>query len=168
MAELMTRSWADPRAELEVSSAGVRALVGHVIDGGSAAALSQLGIDPAQHRARQFEPWMAVEADLILTAETAHRDQVMNEVPSAFRRTFTLKEFAQLVPRDVPARGAAEAVAIAAANRSARGPMPLDADDLADPYRRSTQHAKSIAEEISESVRLVLDGLGLARQRTAG
>jgi protein-tyrosine phosphatase len=72
MAELLLRAWTDPRLGLSVSSAGTKAMVGHAIDRGSASALGQLGIDPTTHRARQFGPRMAVDADLILTAERSH------------------------------------------------------------------------------------------------
>ena len=38
--------------------------------------------------------WMAAYADLILTASREHRDVVMTELPSIYKRAFTLKEFA--------------------------------------------------------------------------
>lgn len=164
MAELLLRAWADPRADLDVSSAGVQALVGHAIDRGSASALGQLGIDPTHHRARQFEPWMAADADLILTAERAHRDQVMVDVPSAFRRTFTMKEFARLAPT-VHSPDARTAIAEAAAGRAAVGPVPLEDDDMPDPYRRATRHAKSIAQQITEAVQVTLDMLSFSPRR---
>ena len=82
MAELLFRGWTDPAADVTVSSAGVQALVGHGIDASSASALGQLGIDPTRHRARQFESWMAADADLILTATRDQRDLVMTAVPA--------------------------------------------------------------------------------------
>lgn len=169
MAELLFRGWADPAADVAVSSAGLRALVGHGIDGSSAAALRQVGIDPTQHKARQFEHWMAVDADLILTANREHRDQVMTEVPSTFRRTFTMKEFARLVglaklenPREPLA-----VVAAAAAERGRGGQLAPDELDVRDPYRGAVKHAKTIAEEITETVYLTLEALGLVAEQWA-
>ena len=164
MAELLLRAWGDPRADLLVSSAGIQALIGHAIDRGSAAALGQLGIDPTHHRARQFEPWMAADADLILTAERAHRDQVMLDAPSAFRRTFTMKEFARLAPA-VRSADARTAIAEAAAARASTGPVPLEDDDMPDPYRRAARHAKTIAQQITEAVQVTLDMLSFSPRR---
>src|SRR6476659_6876310 len=96
MAELLCRAAASPHADLELASAGMFALVGEGIDGPTATVLGQLGIDTSRHRARQFQPAMASRADLVLTAETAQRDQIMSAVPTSFRRIFTMKEFARL------------------------------------------------------------------------
>jgi protein-tyrosine phosphatase len=161
MAELLFRGWVHPAADVVVSSAGVQALVGHAIDRNSASALGQLGIDPTQHRGRLFEPWMAADADLILTAERVHRDQVMREVPSAFKRTFTMKEFARLVS-GMPPGDSQLVVADASARRGLRGPVPLADDDVPDPYRRAIKHAKTIAEEITETVYATVHVLGFA------
>lgn len=59
MAELLFRSWVPSDQDVDISSAGMQALVGHGVDGPSASALWQLGINPASHRARQFDTKMA-------------------------------------------------------------------------------------------------------------
>jgi protein-tyrosine phosphatase len=166
MAELLLRAWADQRGGLTVSSAGTRALVGHPIDRGSASALGQLGIDPTPHRARQFEPGMATRADLILTAERSHLGEIFEQVPASFRRAFTIKEFARIAPH-ITAGDPYAAVAEAAAIRGLveRPSDPL-ADDVRDPYRRATLHAKSVAEELTGAVKATLDALGLTPQPT--
>jgi protein-tyrosine phosphatase len=164
MAELLLRAWADPRADVEVHSAGLRALVGHEIDQGSASALGQLGIDPSRHRASQFEPWMAADADLILTAERAHRDQIMTELPTVFKRTFTIKEFVRLAPY-VTARDPRRVVTEANANRAAVAVAKLEDDDLPDPYRQAASAARPIAAQLTEAVRITLDMLGLSTER---
>jgi protein-tyrosine phosphatase len=166
MAELLFRGWIDPSADATVSSAGVQALIGHGIDASSASALGQLGIDPARHRARQFEPWMAADADLILAATCEQRDLVMTAVPSTLRRAFTMKEFVRLV-NGVP-RGEPRAVVAAAAARRGRvGRVLPEEDDVRDPYRGAIKHAKTIAEEITETVYATLDALGFAAERWA-
>jgi low molecular weight protein-tyrosine phosphatase len=174
MAELLFRGWADPAADVVVSSAGLRAVVGHGIDTSSATALAQLGIDPTQHRARQFEPWMAAYADLILTANREHRDEVMTEIPMTFKRAFTMKEFPRLASRTAsgpaggPPGGNARAVVAAAAAERGRGePIKPEDMDVRDPYRSAVKHAKTIAEEITESVYATLYALGFAADRWA-
>jgi len=160
MAELLFRSWVTPDVATRVSSAGTQALVGSPIDRSSASALGQLGIDPTRHRARQFEPWMAVDADLILTAEIAHRDLVMTEVPSMFRRTFTMKEFARLATHLRPGNYP-DVIAEAAAIRGMHGAVLDDSDDMPDPYRDAINKARSIAQQITDTVHATVSALGL-------
>jgi protein-tyrosine phosphatase len=167
MAELLFRGWADPSADVAVSSAGLQAVVGHGIDTSSAAALAQVGIDPTQHRAQQFEPWMAAYADLVLTANREHRDQVITELPVTFRRTFTMKEFPLLAARVAPLDDPRAVVAAAAAERGRGEPISPEDMDVRDPYRRAIPHAKTIAEEITESVYATLSALGLAAKQWA-
>ena len=160
MAELLFRAWVDPRADVSVSSAGTQAMPAHAIDRGSASALGQLGIDPTQHRSRQFQSWMAADADLVLTAERAHRDLVMTDVPRAWKRTFTIKEFARLAPYVSPA-DPTEVVAAAAASRGLVGGVPIEDDDVVDPYRNGINHAKEIAADLTQAVNTALGMLGL-------
>jgi protein-tyrosine phosphatase len=160
MAELLFRGWAHPDADVVVSSAGIEAMTGYGIDRSSASALGQLGIDPSQHRARQFETWMANDADLILTAGREHRDAIIAAVPTLYKRTFTMKEFARLV-KGLGSGDPRSIVAAAAARRGQSAPDNPEDDDVRDPYKGAIHHAKSIAEEITESVYAALKSLGL-------
>ena len=49
-----------------------------------------------RHVARRITPGLVRASDLVLTAETDHRSVVVRETPEAFRRTFTVREFARL------------------------------------------------------------------------
>jgi protein-tyrosine phosphatase len=164
MAELLLRDWADPRAGLQVSSAGTQALVGRTVDDGTAAVLRQLALDPTRHRARQFTPAMAADADLILTAERAHRDQLIHDQPNAFRRTFTMAEFARLAVR-VSSTDAGAAVAAVAAARAGAGPVPQAEDDLPDPFGWTAAQTRPIAERLTGIVQVTLDVLGFSPRR---
>jgi protein-tyrosine-phosphatase len=163
IAELLFRAWVAPGADVTVSSAGTEALVGHGIDGSSASALGQLGIDPSRHRARQFEPWMAAEADLVLTAERAHRDLVITELPGSFRRVFTMKEFARLARHARPGPPD-EVIGHLAALRGIDGAVDLDTDNMPDPYRSPIHEAKSIAQQVTNTVHATIDALGMWAQ----
>jgi protein-tyrosine phosphatase len=160
IAELLFRAWVGPGPEVTVSSAGTQALVGQGIDGSSASALGQLGIDPTRHRARQFEAWMAAEADLILTAERAHRDFVITELPSTFRRVFTMKEFARLARHARPGTPT-EVVAQLAALRGIDGAVAEAADDMPDPYQSPLPLARSIAQQVTNTVHATIGALGM-------
>jgi protein-tyrosine phosphatase len=163
MAEYLLRASAAPSADLEISSAGMAALAGDPMDRPAAAVLEWLGIDPSGHRARQFDVSMAARADLVLTAERAHREQISAMLPTAFRRVFTIKEFARLAPL-LTERDPRIAVAEAAAKRAAVArPHDPHADDVADPYLRETVHTTAAAEEITAAMKATLDALGFAQ-----
>jgi protein-tyrosine phosphatase len=165
MAELLLRDWADPRAGLQVSSAGTQALVGRTVDDGTAAVLRQLGLDPARHRARQLTTALAGDADLILTAERAHRDQVIHDLPNAFKRTFTLAEFARLVERARTGEASDAVAAVAAVAAARAGAAPGHDDDLPDPFGWTAARTRPIAERLTGIVQVTLDVLGFSPRR---
>jgi protein-tyrosine phosphatase len=168
MTELLLRASADPGAGLTVSSAGVHALVGQPMDDAAATAMVQLGFNPTQHRARQFEPAMAAAADLILTAERYHLETVLKEVPTALRRTFTIKEFARIAPYLRP--GPPERVIAQASVVRGLVPRPANprTDDVADPHGQSVSVNRATAAELTKAVDAVVGALGVARKRAAG
>jgi protein-tyrosine phosphatase len=162
MAELLCREWADPNADVEVSSAGMSALVGEGIDRATALVLGEIGIDAGRHRARQFEPAFAEPADLILTAETVHRDKIISVAPTAWRRVFTMKEFARLA-RHASQTEPGAIVAELSWVRGADGALPNGVDDLTDPYRGTVEQAREVAAELTVVVQTVLNTLGVGR-----
>jgi protein-tyrosine phosphatase len=81
-----------------VTSAGTWGCTGAAVEPFAALALESRGIDASDFAARELTREMLAEADLILTATTEHRGLVVALLPSAVRRTFTLKEFARLGP----------------------------------------------------------------------
>jgi protein-tyrosine phosphatase len=162
MTELLLRAWSDQRADLAVSSAGVGALVGEAMDPAAAAVMSQLGLDPTQHRARQFQPAMAAAADLILTAERHHLEAVLEQAPTALRRAFTIKELARIAPHLQP--GPPRDVGAQAAALRGLVPRPADpsADDVADPHLQPVAVSRETAAQLTVAVRAILDALGLS------
>jgi protein-tyrosine phosphatase len=149
------------------SSAGTQALTGHPIDGPSALALRELGVDPSGHQARQVTPTLTAAADLILTATTDHRSMLVQAEPLLFRRVFTLREFARL---------AAETKALETANSTTaltdrvheiaglRGwvePAEVGADNIGDPFGGGLEDARRCAAIIAECVGAASGALGL-------
>jgi protein-tyrosine phosphatase len=162
MAELLIRNAVGGDRDLVVSSAGVHALVGQPMDAGAAAAMRELGLDPAGHRARQFEPVMAAGADLVLTAERDHLEVVLKQAPTALRRTFTIREFVRIAehlgggtPQQVVARAAV------ARGLAPRPKNPL-ADDIADPHGRPVEFSRATAAELRRAIGVILDALGVS------
>jgi protein-tyrosine phosphatase len=164
MTELLIRATTDPRSGLTVSSAGVHALVGQPMDRGAALALGEIGLDPREHRARQFEPTMATEADLILTAERYHLEIVLHEAPSALRRTFMIKELARITPHLRP--GTPQNVIAQAAVVRGMAPRPKDptADDVADPHGQPVRASRVALGELHTAVQAIVGALGVTRK----
>lgn len=77
-----------------VSSAGTGALPGDPASENAIKAMQVEGIDLTGHRATRLDKQMALEADLILTMTSRHKEMVLGLVPEAKGRVFTLKEFA--------------------------------------------------------------------------
>lgn len=89
-AELLMRQRLRGREAVEVSSAGLQALVGKPIDPEAAALLRENGIDPDTHVARQATPSVLAAADLILVMEQVHHAKIVREVPQVSGKTFLL------------------------------------------------------------------------------
>ncbi|NUO73982.1 MAG: low molecular weight phosphotyrosine protein phosphatase [Frateuria sp.] len=74
--------------DIRVSSAGLGALVGRPMDENAIALLKDGGIDASNHRARQLEPTMLRDADLILTMERRQLNSVVQLAPEASGKVF--------------------------------------------------------------------------------
>lgn len=79
--------------DVAVSSAGVYALTGQPASPEAVEALAEWGIDISNHKARLLTPEMVREADLILTMTARHKMAVLEMVPEAAGKVFTLTEY---------------------------------------------------------------------------
>jgi len=89
-AEVLLRHQVGSRPGVEVSSAGLQAMVGRPMDDTAAALLREAGLDPDAHRARQATPSVLAAADLILVMEQSHLARIAREVPQVSGKTFLL------------------------------------------------------------------------------
>jgi protein-tyrosine phosphatase len=64
------------QGQIEATSAGTHALVGHQASRYALEAMDQIGIDIRAHQARQITTKIARESDLILTMDVAHSKRV--------------------------------------------------------------------------------------------
>jgi len=138
-----------------VTSAGVRALAGNAMDANAADELHRRGGTSEGFVAQQVTEQQVVEADLVLTMTRELRSRVLEEAPSALRRTFTLTEFAELVEEE-PADSPQALVADAAQRRSS---ALLDDYDVADPIGGSEELHCQVADVIDDAVRRVAHAL---------
>ncbi len=84
---------------VQVSSAGVAALVGHGAAPIAVQVMSEVGVDITAHRARSLTDAIAREADLILVMDEAQKQHVSEQYPYTRGKVFRLAEAAK---QDIP------------------------------------------------------------------
>lgn len=88
-AEVMLRLAVEGKG-IQVSSAGLGALVGHGIDATAQELLAEQGMDGLSHRARQIDDAILGAADLVLTMERKHVRRIAEIAPQASGKIFLL------------------------------------------------------------------------------
>lgn len=152
---------------VQIRSAGVRALVGAPIDPAMVTLLDGQGVRADGFAARRLAPAEVRGAGLVLAMTRAHRAQIVEAVPSALRRCFTLLEFARIAGSpDLPAAPAGPPgvrmpalVALAGRHRGAGGAP--DDEDVPDPYGRGTaafEHAYALIRDAVQDIAQVARG----------
>ncbi|MFD4422558.1 low molecular weight phosphatase family protein [Agromyces sp. NPDC058484] len=179
---------------ISVGSAGTIAMVGDGMPAEAQALSERFGAtDAAAHVARQLDEQLIRDADLVLALSREHRRAVVELVPAATRRTFTLREFAHLAasvtdadlddaapfpelvegnssfPGPVEGNSASLRAAVLAA-ASLRGVVPPfdspDDADVVDPYRQSAAVYETSAEQLVPAVQATVALLARAAQRS--
>lgn len=124
----------------ELVSAGTHADDGATMDPRTVEQLARLNVSPNGFRSHTLTDKDLDDADLILTATRAQRSMLLERLPTALRRSFTMLEFAQTA-RQVRSRWPnirkpQELVRLTAA---ARGSVPVPEYDVADPVGGSVK-----------------------------
>ena len=163
MMEAWTRHLLGPDTDgVAVSSAGVRGLEGEPMHPLAVQALRERGAEPGGFVARQLRPEWVGAADLTLTADRWHRNLLLDHVPDAFGRLFTLRECAWLLSGS-PVAGVGDASGLARVaddrRRTADRAVP-DGLDLADPIGRDIQAFRDCLDSVNAAVSLLVQALG--------
>jgi protein-tyrosine phosphatase len=147
-------------ADVAVSSAGLRARVAEPID----PRMGRLLSSPLPgFQARQATADLVTGADLVLVMTRAQRAALVSSVPSALRRTFTVREFAALTElagrRGVPGRSPGQRLAaLAALTPRLRSALPPGRDDdIEDPHGAADEVYERVAREVHAAVATVAD-----------
>jgi protein-tyrosine phosphatase len=160
----------DDAASVQLSSAGVQAVVGSAMHPDSALVLRGFGGEPEGFVARHLVEDLAIDADLTLTMTRQHRRDVLSLAPRALARTFTLREAAELVPlvgedADLPgdtiADRARSLVGALSAARSRR--QGGEDDDVRDPIGLPLGVHQEIGENIAAALMPVLARIAALR-----
>lgn len=153
-AELLARHASPDESVVRFSSAGTHGYVDSPVDDVLRAALPD-GIDASGFRSRRLTPELLASADLVLTAEAAHRTFILDDHPELFRKVFTLGQFAHAVERAPDDLDRNALLAHVAAARGAADPSL----DVPDPYRRGPEAASGCVARLEELLRVVLPAL---------
>ena len=96
--QLATQRLLGPDSGVQVSSAGTHGFIDQPM---SEELVGGYETEAESFRSRRVTGELIAEADVILTAEAAHRAYLLEENPAAFLKTFTLGQFAESVARRV-------------------------------------------------------------------
>lgn len=179
VAELLLADALSHMADVRVESAGTGALVGSGVPEQAQRLAASRGIDASAHRARHIDNNLIRGADLIVVMAREHRRLIVESLPAAMRRTFTLRELARVAETVVPRlqqavaeSGATTAedgmragVALAAALRgTVEPPSNPEEFDVVDPYRRSDEIYRRSFLELAPAADRVASYLKAAAQ----
>ena len=140
----------------DVGSAGVFAEVGRPMHRRMGLRLVEAGASPEGFVARQFEERMVPPTGLVLTLTRDIRARVLEEVPAALRRTFTLLEFATLAAAAAPGLTPQGLVRDCGDRRSSAA---LTDYDVADPIHQSDALVLQVAQVLDAAVDTVATSL---------
>lgn len=145
-------------ADVEVTSAGTRAVVGAPVAPGMETLLRGRRVDGGLFRARQLHPDQLREADLVLTMSRRQRADAVALAPAVVRRTFTLREIARLLvdvdPAVLRSGSLVERLRLTVSAAAARRRQVLDprGDDIADPYGLDAVAYQQAFDEVADAV----------------
>jgi protein-tyrosine phosphatase len=77
----------------EVESAGISVFDQLPASKNAILAMEDIGIDLTSHQSKQISKEMVEEADLVLTMAATHKQHLLSQMPSAWKKTFTLVEY---------------------------------------------------------------------------
>jgi protein-tyrosine phosphatase len=135
-----------------VRSAGVIGRAGAPAMEDAVRAAAERGVDISPHVVTRLEAPVVVDADLVVTMASEHRDEIARAIPGAASRTFTLKELVRLLdglPSDEVAPDLSATVAHADALRRSGFTGNVD-EDVVDPLGMPAEAYRAVAREIDE------------------
>lgn len=125
--------------------------------------------DLSGHTPEEINEEAIRSADIILTATTEHRAEILHLAPTALKRTFTLKEFGRLIQKHQPTLHTNQDAAqwwksVARELSTYRAEIAEDELDLEDPFKQPFDVYQKSVEEIKEALALIID---LEQQRVS-
>ena len=153
--QLATQRLLGDDSRVEVSSAGTHGFTDRPM---SEELIGGYEAEAESFRSRRVTGELISEADVILTAEAAHRAYLLEENPAAFLKIFTLGQFAESVARlgaDAARLRGRDLVVEVGRHRTRADPT----HDVGDPYRRGPEVARACAARIDALLAVVVPAL---------
>ncbi|MGZ5351948.1 MAG: arsenate reductase/protein-tyrosine-phosphatase family protein [Actinomycetota bacterium] len=149
-----------------VASAGTAGWEGAGAQPGSVRAAAELGVDISGHHARLLLGPDLEEASLVLAMAAEHRESVLEILPRAAERAFTLKELVRLLEALPPVGDDADPATTIVARLEQAGelrrrgfPGNMLDEDIADPLGMHDVVYRAIAGELAEWIERLATGL---------
>ncbi|MDN5773004.1 MAG: low molecular weight phosphatase family protein [Brevibacterium aurantiacum] len=164
LAEYLLRAGLDELApeQFRISSAGTQSWEGGPVTGQIRKIAEERGLSISDFTSTRLQPQHIEDADLVLTMDRSHRSDVVQMVPASLRRTFTLREFARILPSVPPERQTQPAQrwhSLAVLSQRYRRPVrdlaAAVSDDVVDPFDRSD----AVYDEMIEQMVPAIDSL---------
>lgn len=143
--------------QFSISSAGTQTLDGSRVHPEILHLAKRAGISLDGFVPRRLNATMAESADLVIGMDRSHRREIVQVSPKSLRTTFTLREFARILP-GIPADEHASPAdrwraLVAAAPRYRSSPGgPADADDVVDPFGRPSRVFARMHGQIASAI----------------
>ncbi|MBT1002788.1 low molecular weight phosphatase family protein [Paenarthrobacter sp. DKR-5] len=146
--------------EFEVRSAGTHAMVGWDMQPQVQGLVHVLGGNTEGFEARLLTPQILQGQDLVLAMTREHRSAVVGMAPTLLRRTFTLREFARILPHVTP-EGMTTAerwksIFLPAARIRTRVTVPAEEDNIIDPYRHDEVVYQEMMRQLAPAARSII------------
>jgi sulfate adenylyltransferase len=150
--ELRARQLLGPDSGVEVSSAGTHGFDASPVSDTMEAEFARWGTEVDGFRSRPATGELIDAADVVLTAEAAHRTRLLEERPGAFRKIFTLGQFVDSAEAADPSLHGRALLDVLESRR-----VPASPDqDIADPYRRGPEAARRAAATMERMLEVVV------------
>ena len=148
--------------QFAVSSAGTNAMADDTVPPEIARIADRHGFTLEGFRAERLDPRHIRDADLVLTMERAQRSMVVQMAPGALKRTFTLREFARILPLVPPEDSSSpierwQSVAALAQRYRRRAPGDGGDDDVDDPIGRSEAVHQTMLDEMLPAITTLIE-----------
>lgn len=171
MGELLFRMYT-AGTSIEVDSAGTHSLVGHEIDGSSAALLTSAGIDSSAFRSKQLTRQIAQECDLILCFEEEQLHNIVGIAPAAVHYAFTLPDFSNMCAycaqrNMIEGFTLPERLQSVIAQATTIRPMLPQAATIADPYRKDFSAFRRAVDATDTAIRNIMKSLSFGTSASA-
>lgn len=172
MAQFWMRA-ALPGDDVQITSAGINAMIGRGMDAPSALMTERFGGDPSSHVARQLDERILAETDLVIAMAVEHREAAVAIRPALARRAFTILELEALIAAErfsslrklaaeidgsPRARLAAMLDALAMRRADVRR-SEAESYDVVDPFRRGDEVVQRAVAQLLPAVETVVEFL---------